>query len=153
MPKKALQKQKHYMQRFLKKPLDMKVKKIMEQVIKMNKLLTCFPDASPTVLAAKILDNKILYLLKSAMPIIWQRHMALQEFNLMDGTIAELVNTCKRIKWTKELPVVKKPSHDKTQKDHSKGNKKGFKKCKPKGESSNIYNCMLHGPNKTHNTW
>ena len=70
----------------------------------------------------------------------------------MDGTIAELVNSCKRIKSTKELPVVKKPSHKKTGKDHNKGGKKGFKKRKPKGEGSSEDNCKLHRPNKTHNT-
>ena len=42
IPKKALQKQKHYMRRFLKKPLDMKVTDFVEQVITMNKLLTIF---------------------------------------------------------------------------------------------------------------
>ena len=31
MPKKALQKQKHHMPRFLKKPLDMKVKKLWNE--------------------------------------------------------------------------------------------------------------------------
>ena len=71
MPKKALQKQERYMQRFLKKPLDMKVKEFV--VITMNKLLTCFPDASPTVPAAKIPDNKILTLLGTGSPIQFLR--------------------------------------------------------------------------------
>ena len=78
MPKKALQKQKRHMRRFLKKPLDLKVKDFVEQVVTINKLLTRFPDSSPTVSAAKIPDNKILDLLESAMPITWQRHMVLQ---------------------------------------------------------------------------
>ena len=151
MPKKALQKQKCYMQRFLKKPLDIKVKDFVERAVTMNKLLTCFPDASPTVPAAKILDDKILDLLESAIPISWHHHMVLQGFDSMDGIIAELDNFCKRIELTKELPVVKKTSHEKTGKDHNKGGKKGAKKRKPKGESLSPYNCMLHGPNKTHN--
>ena len=128
------------MQRFLKKPLEMKVKDFVERAV------------SPTVPAAKIVDNKILDLMESATPISCQRHMVLQGFDPMDGTIAELVNFCERIKSTKELLAVKKTSHEKTGKDHNKGNKKGAKKRKPKGESSSPYNCMLHVPNKTNNT-
>ena len=95
MPKKALQKQKRFMWRFLKKPLDMKVKDFVERVITINELLTRFPDTSPTVPAAKIPDHTILDLLESAMPISWQRHMVLQGFDPMDRTIAELVDFCK----------------------------------------------------------
>ena len=109
------------MQRFLKKPLEMKVKDFVERAV------------SPTVPAAKIVDNKILDLMESATPISCQRHMVLQGFDPMDGTIAELVNFCERIKSTKELLAVKKTSHEKTGKDHNKGKKKGAKKRKPKG--------------------
>ena len=122
------------MQRFLKKPLDVKVKYFVERVITMNELLTRIPDASPTVPAAKIPDNKILYLLELAMPISWQRHLVLQGLNSMDETIAELVDFCERIELIKELPAVEKLSHEKTRKDHNKGGKKGSKKRKTKGE-------------------
>ena len=71
IPKKALQKQKCYMQRFLKKQPNMKIKDFVEWVITINDLLTCFPDAIPTVPAANMSDNKILNFLESAMPIIW----------------------------------------------------------------------------------
>ena len=151
MPKKALQKQKRYMRRFLKKLLDMKVKNFAELVIIMNKLLTRLPNTSPTVPAAKIMDNKILYILESTMPISWQRHMILQGFDPMGGTIAELAVFCEQIKLTEELPAVKKSNQDKTGKDPNKGDKKGNKKHKPEGEISNPYNCMLHRPSKTHN--
>ena len=72
----------------------------VEQVILINKLLTCFPDASPTIPADSILDNEILDLLESTIPITWQRHMVLQGFDLVEGTIAKLVNFCKHIKLT-----------------------------------------------------
>ena len=141
------------MRRFLKKPLDMKGKDFVEQVITMNKLLNPFPDASPTVPAAKIPNNNnITDILESEISITWQHHLVLQGFNPMDGTIAELVNFFKKVKSTKELPVVKKSSHKKTRKYHSKGGKKGAKKRNPKGESSSAYNCMLYRLNKTHNT-
>ena len=71
IPKKALQKQKCYMQRFLKKQPNMKIKDFVEWVITINELLTCSPNVSHTVPAANMSDNKILYLLESAMPIIW----------------------------------------------------------------------------------
>ena len=122
------------MRRFLKKPLDMKVKDFVEQVVTMNELLTCFPDASPTVPTAKIPDDKILDLLESAMPITWQRHMVLQGFDPMDRTIADLVDFCKRIKLTKDLPSSKKPGHKKTGKGQEKGERKVVRNARPKGK-------------------
>ena len=108
MPKKALEKQKLDMRRFLKKPLDMKVKDFLEEVVTIYELLNRFPVASPTVPTGKILDNKILDLLESAMANSWKHHMVLQRFYPMDGTIVEQVDFCKRNESTKELPVVKK---------------------------------------------
>ena len=70
----------------------------------------------------------------------------------MDGTIADLVNFCKRIELTKDLPLTKKPGHKKTRKGQEKGKKKGGKKHKNKGQGSSVYQCMLHAPNETHNT-
>ena len=80
----------------------------------MSKLLTRFPDPSPTVPAAKILDDEILDLLELAMPITWQRHMVLQGFDPMDGTIFDLVDFYERIEFIKDLPSTKKPCHEKT---------------------------------------
>ena len=152
MPKKLLDKQKRYMRRFLKKPLDMKVKGFVERVITMNELLTRFPDAIPAVPAAKIPDKEILDLLESAIPNSWQRHMVLQGFSPMDRTITELVDFCNRVELTKELLVVKKTSHEKTGRDHNKSGKKRGEKLKCEGGISSPYNCMLHGPNKFHST-
>ena len=42
----------------------------------------------------------------------------------MDKTIAKMVDFCERIELTKELPTVKKTSHKKTGRDHSKSGKK-----------------------------
>ena len=52
----------------------------------------------------------------------------------MDRTIKELVDFCKRIKSTKELPTVKKTSHKKTGRDHKKSDKKGVRNSSLKGE-------------------
>ena len=132
--------------------MDVKVKDFVERVVTINELPTCFPNASPTVPAAKILDNKIPDLLESAIPITWQRHMVLQGFDPMDRIIADLSNFCECIELTKDLPLTKKPNHKKTGKGQDKNGKKGVKKHKTKGQGSSFYQCMLHGPNKTHNT-
>ena len=70
----------------------------------------------------------------------------------MDETITELVNFCKRIEPTEQLPADKKTSHKKTGRDYNKSGKKGGKKHKSEGGNSILYNCMLHGPNKAHST-
>ena len=96
--------------------------------------------------------QQILDLLESTIPNSWQLHMVLQGFDPMEGTIVELVDSCKRIELTKELPAIKKTSHEKNGKDHNKSGKKGGKKHKSKGGSSSPYNCMLHGPNHIYST-
>ena len=76
-PKPVWQKQKSYMRRFLKKVRDLSAKKIVEQVIHINKLLEHFPDPSSTTPDAKMPEDKILDLLEASMPQSWQRHMPL----------------------------------------------------------------------------
>ena len=106
MLKKTLQK-KRYMRRFLRKPIDMKVKDFVERIFDINELLTFFPDLSSTVVASKIPDDKLLDLLESVMLYSWQRHMILQGFDPMEGTVPDLVDFCKRLEATEETPKTK----------------------------------------------
>ena len=73
----------------------------------MNKLLTLFPDPISTVVESKIPNDNIFDLLESVMPYSWQRHMVLQGFDPMDGTIADLVELCERMEATEEAPKTK----------------------------------------------
>ena len=63
IPKKEFSQQKRYMQRFIRKPFNWKVKDFVERVIAMNELLTLFPNPSSTLAATKIPEDKILDLL------------------------------------------------------------------------------------------
>ena len=103
MPTKAVQKQKRYMRKFLQKPRMMKDKDFVERVIAINDLLVLFPDVGLTLPATKIPEDEILDLLESAMPLSWQRHMILQGFDPVDGTVKDLVDFCERLENTEDL--------------------------------------------------
>ena len=70
----------------------------------MIELLTIFTDQCPTKEASKITNDKIFNIMESAMPYSQKRHMVLQSFDPMDGTIADLVEFCERMEATEEAP-------------------------------------------------
>ena len=81
--------------------------------------------------------------------------MILQGLNPMNRTISGLIDFCKLIKLTKDLPTLKNPDQEKSTKDSNKGGKKASKKRNmPEGKNLSLrtYHSMLHGPNNTHNT-
>ena len=68
------------------------------------------------------------------MPIRWQQHMVLQGFHPMNGTITELVDFCKRIESTKELPAVKIPVMRRPEKTTTRAVRKDPRNASPKGK-------------------
>ena len=58
-PMKALQQQKRYMRRFIRKPFDMKVQDFVSRMGELNEYLTSFPNATPGIPASKLPENEI----------------------------------------------------------------------------------------------
>ena len=84
---KALQDQKRWMRRFLKKTIDMPVQDYITWIIKINDYLTEFP---PTIVggdAVKRSDDEILDLLEFGIMIKWQRQMQVQNIKPTAGII------------------------------------------------------------------
>jgi len=86
-PIKALQTQKRYMRRFLRKPREMKTREYVSRVCEINKMLVHFPTVDQD---SRLPNDEMLDLLEFGMPSSWQKTMILQDFDPVDHTIPEL---------------------------------------------------------------
>ena len=93
-PARALQTQKRFMRRHLRKPAGTSIRKHVARVVEMNKLLTEFPPIREGELATPLPDDKIHNLLEFGRPTSWQKAMMVQDFDPVDHTIQEFVKFC-----------------------------------------------------------
>ena len=148
-PQKALQDQKRWMRRFLKKPRDMPVRDYIARVIEINDYLIEFP---PTVVggdSTKLPDDELLDLLEFGIPIKWQRQMQVQNFEPTAGTLREFQDFCERLE--SALDEYPNGEKDETSKKPS-GQEKGKKKRRRNTNDEDLKFCMMHGKNPTHTT-
>merc|ERR1711966_427836 len=86
-PRYALQDQKRYMRRYLKKPLGMKVRSFTTRLTQLNNYLSSFPPDSPGQLVEELPNQEVKELLFYAMPETWQNRMTEQGYNYLDVTV------------------------------------------------------------------
>ena len=86
-PRYALQDQKRYMRRYLKKPLSMKVRSFTTRLTQLNNYLSSFPPDSPGQLVEKLPDQEVKEILFYAMPETWQNRMTEQGYNYLDVSV------------------------------------------------------------------
>ena len=67
-PQKALNNQKRYMRRFLRKPREMKIREFMTRLNKINELLTLFPPVRDGQEAEKLPDDELMDIAEFAVP-------------------------------------------------------------------------------------
>ena len=80
--------QRQYMQRYLRKPPNMKVQSFTTGLIQLNMYLPCFLPDSPGQLVVSLPDDHIKEILYHAMPNVSKRKMVEQEgYNYLDGPI------------------------------------------------------------------
>ena len=146
-PIKALQTQKRYMRRFLRKPRDMKTREYVSRVCEINEMLVHFPTADQE---SKLPNDEMLDLLEFGMPSSWQKAMILQDFDPVDHTIPELVSFCERLELTEPELEKKSPKNDSSSSSSSKKRKKvGFQRDR---DNKLEGDCLLHGKNCGHDT-
>ena len=87
-PRYALQDQKRYMRRYLKKPLGMKVRSFTTRLTQLNNYLSSFPPDSPGQLVEKLPNQEVKEILFYAMPETWQNRMTEQGYNYLDVTVS-----------------------------------------------------------------
>ena len=74
-PTYAYRDQRRYMQRYLKKPPDMKVRSFTTRLIQLNTYLPYFPPDRPGQLVTSLPDDDIKEILYHAMPNMWKKKM------------------------------------------------------------------------------
>jgi hypothetical protein len=146
-PHKVLAKQKRWMRRNMRKPLDMSVREYANRLMTINndeitKLPPAFDDTQ------KLSDDEIIDILTSGIPKSWIREMDKQNFDPTEGTITEVLNFCERMESAEEGSFEKVRNDQKTNGKNGKSKPKG----KPKNGDGSKHYCMLHGPNDTHDT-
>ena len=105
-PARALQTQKRFMRRFLRKPKDMTIRQYVGRVQEMNSMLLKFPQPSNTQPATELPQDEILDLLEFGMPSTWQKAMIIQDFDPVSGTLADFTNFCERLERTESTEKI-----------------------------------------------
>ena len=122
-PARALQMQKRFMRRFLRKPAGIKTREFVARVNEMNNFLREFPLPNGEA-ATALPKDEILDLLEFGVPNSWQKQFLMPQFDPQAHTVMEFVEFCERIEATEEPTDGRK--NDKAQ-DTSKGKKRRIK--------------------------
>jgi hypothetical protein len=113
-PQRALQQQKRYMRRWMRKPKTMQIRDFVTRVVELNDYLPKFP---PFGADQKLQDDELMDILEYAVPLTWQRTMFLHNFDPVSHTPTEFVSFCERLEYAE-------PQEMKSQTD-LKGSHKG----------------------------
>ena len=136
-PRKALNNQKRYMRRFLRKPREMKIREFMTRLNEINELLTLFPPVRDGQEAEKLPDDKLMDIAEFAVPATWQKTMIMHGFDPISHSSAEFVEFCERI----EFSEGDNKQETKSQADSKNGNNGGTSRAKtPAGGNNNNNN-------------
>ena len=79
--------QRRYMQRYLRKPPEMKVLSLTTKLIQLNTHLLYFPPDRPGQLVTSLPDDDIKEILYHTMPNIWKKKIVEQGNNYLDGPV------------------------------------------------------------------
>ena len=147
-PARALQLQKRFMRRFLRKPAGTKTREFVARVNEINEFLKEFPTPNGVV-ATALPEDEILDVLEFGVPNSWQKRFLMHQFDPQAHSVMEFVEFCERIEATEDPPEARN-NNNKAQ-DTSKGNSKNNDKNKGKrkfneDKGNNGKWCLVHGP-------
>jgi hypothetical protein len=154
-PFRALENQKQWMNRYMKKPHDLPTKSFVAAVSRINNYLPSFPKATNN---SKYDEEELIGLMEFALPKSWRDAFDLKGFVPSEGDKAEFIDQCERIE-RNEIPINKdRDDKDDNNKNDKKskfaksqnGNKKNGHKNNP--TTTDDFYCKKCGDNPTHNT-
>ena len=146
-PHRALETQKNWMRRGMKKPLAMTTRKMAAAVVRLNSLLPRFPGGSEE---SKFTDAEIVGLLEQAVPARWRAKFDLDGYIPTDESRTKFVTACEAIERNETTPTTTKE----TKRTMKKGRNRKDAKPSPAAAATaaKSYYCSEHGKNTTHNT-
>lgn len=134
-PHRALEIQKLWMQRGMKKPFALSTRKTAAAIVRINNSLPLFPGATEE---SRFSATEIIGLLEWCLPQAWRAKFDLDGYVPTLGTKTQLIEACEAIERSQQATTKEKKE-------------KKAPKTNPKGEKKSYY-CSLHGKNPTHNT-
>lgn len=146
-PHRALENQKQWMRKVMRKPDGLSTRLTASALSRLNNCLPLFPGGSD---ASKFSSAELLEILECSLPYTWRQKFDLDGYVPTDGNRDLLIQHCEAIE--RNQPD---PKEDKKEVTHSKGKKpakhartgsSSFQKKEPP------FNCTQHGKNFTHNT-
>jgi hypothetical protein len=153
-PRKALEIEKRFLRRDLKKPRKLKMREFLTRVDEINHDLRYFPAFVP---GARILEDELKGLLEMSVPDKWQEQILLQGFDTIQSSKQELLEFCERIEATEQLQgenTSNKRPRSKTLKGNYRPNTTGRTSLKRSNTrySGTFKYCRLHGQQTSHDT-
>jgi len=141
-PHRALEIQKLWMRRKMRKPVDLTFRKMVTAVTRINNYIPYFPDATD---ADKFQEAEIIELLEWSIPQKWRNQFDLEGYVPSLFNRATLLGRCEAFE--RQEPNATKPQ---VHKANSKKSAK-HKHTKPSNSTEKFY-CTEHGADKKHNT-
>jgi hypothetical protein len=151
-PFRALELQKQWMNRSMKKPYDLSARSTKNAIARLNNTLPLFPLGTE---ASKFSDAELIGLFEFSLPQRWRNIMDAKGFVPSLGTMAELVTECECIERTEAVSSGqteddRKNKFTKSENSNKKSeNKNSGKRTDRKTEK---FYCKECGRNDTHNT-
>jgi len=164
-PKRALQTQKRFMRRFLRKPPSLKIREYVARVVEINDMLELFPPSKEGETATKLPSDEILDLLEFGLPNTWQKNMVLQDFDPLAGDTNDFVAFCERMEQFEstdggsttgsKASKQKASGGSKASKDSASGRSKKRRRAEVITIDDDLEGdgpvCLLHGPGHSTN--
>ena len=144
-PHCALETQRIWMYRVMKKPKDLSVRKFSSALSRLNNALPLFPGVKEE---SKFSEKEIIQIMEWAIPAEWRSKFDLDSYTPADHPKAKFIEECEALeRHEKEYKSVEnKNSKSQKKEKFKKGGKFNGKKEKKK------FHCTVHGWNNTHDS-
>lgn len=155
LPKKALQTQRRYMRRLVRKPKELPMKAYVNRFHELNDYLAMFDTDVGD--ANKLDEDEIKEHIEFAIPGKWRQQMILQGVEPLDETIDNIIDFCERQEFSEDIfestHAIATKSDDAKPRNGKRGSKMMTSKAAKERNSNNPkYFCHYHGPNYSHDT-
>ena len=152
-PHRALQGQRNWMMKRMKKPRELTMRNMVSAVNRLNNSLSYFPDADET---SKFDQTQILDMLESSSPAGWKSHFDLKGYIPAQESLARFITECEQLERHEPSTTDEGNSNERGKKKKDAKMRTDARKSDPKksghGTPDKKYFCTEHGQNPTHGT-
>ena len=150
-PFRALENQKQWMRRRMKKPKELSIRKYVAAVGRLNNSLPVFPNGKES---DKITPGEILEILEWSIPESWRTKFDLDGYVPTDFTKERFMTECEAIERNEPKIHIKTPNSTLSGKTvtHKKSHGVKFRSATQKSDTTAKFYCTKHGHNPSHPT-